>query len=64
MFSYLIRALGYVIVGLIVAILVFIHIIIPFEANHPFYFPFGAVYLTLENPVLIRMASCCWLSHS
>jgi ABC-type antimicrobial peptide transport system permease subunit len=29
----------------------------PFEASHPFYFPFGAVYLSLEMPLLIRTSA-------
>jgi putative ABC transport system permease protein len=53
-YSYLLRALAYVIVGLILAVLLFIHVVMPFEAEHPFYFPFGAVYLTLESQILIR----------
>lgn len=52
--SYLLRALCYVIVGLIAARLLFRFVIVPFEASHPFYFPFGAVYLALEIPLLIR----------
>jgi hypothetical protein len=43
-----------VIVGLVVARLLFRFAIVPFEASHPFYFPFGAVYLALEIPLLIR----------
>ncbi|MGD0854587.1 MAG: FtsX-like permease family protein [Dehalococcoidia bacterium] len=53
-FAYLLRALCYVIVGLVVARLLFRFAIVPFEASHPFYFPFGAVYLALEIPLLIR----------
>ena len=53
-FSYLLRALCYLIVGLLVARSLFIWVIMPFEASHPFYFPFGAVYLSLEMPLLIR----------
>jgi hypothetical protein len=29
----------------------------PFEASQPFYFPFGAVYLSLEMPLLIRTSA-------
>jgi putative ABC transport system permease protein len=53
-FSYLLRALCYVTVGLVIARLLFRLVIIPLEATHPFYFPFGAVYLTMEIPLLIR----------
>jgi putative ABC transport system permease protein len=54
MYSYLIRALCYVVVGLIIAVLLFIYVVMPFEAEHPFYFAFGAVYLTLGNAILVR----------
>jgi putative ABC transport system permease protein len=56
-FSYLLRALCYVIVGLIIARVLFRWVIMPFEAGHPFYFPFGAVYLSLEMPLLIRTSA-------
>jgi putative ABC transport system permease protein len=56
-FAYLIRALCYVIVGLIIARVLFRWVIMPFEASHPFYFPFGAVYLSLEMPLLIRTSA-------
>lgn len=52
--SYLLRALCYVIVGLLIARALFRWVIIPFEASHPFYFPFGAVYLSLEMTLLIH----------
>lgn len=52
--SYLLRALCYVIVGLALAWLTFKNVIVPLEAAHPFYFPFGAVYLEMEIPLLIR----------
>ena len=52
--SYLLRALVYVTVGLVIARLLFRLVIVPLEASNPFYFPFGAVYLTMEIPLLIR----------
>jgi putative ABC transport system permease protein len=54
--SYLIRALFYAIVGLIVGILVFKYVIIPVEARHPFEFPFGPAYLTTKPSYTVRMA--------
>ena len=54
--SYLIRALFYAIVGLIVGILVFKYVIIPVEARHPFEFPFGPAYLTTQPSYTARMA--------
>lgn len=52
--SYILRSLCYVIIGLLLAWLLYKNVIVPFEAAHPFYFPFGAVFLTTEIPILIR----------
>jgi putative ABC transport system permease protein len=52
--SYLLRALCYVIAGLLLSWLLFENVIIPLETSHPFYFPFGAVYINLSMPLLIR----------
>jgi putative ABC transport system permease protein len=54
--SYLIRALFYAIAGLIVGILLFKYVIVPFEARHPFEFPFGPAYLTTQPSYTARMA--------
>jgi putative ABC transport system permease protein len=54
--SYLIRALFYAIVGLIIGILVFKYLIIPVEARHPFEFPFGPAYLLTQPSYTARMA--------
>jgi len=54
--SYLIRALFYAIVGLIIGILLFKYVIIPVEARHPFEFPFGPAYLTTQPYYTARMA--------
>src|SRR4030042_1324870 len=54
--SYLIRALFYAIVGLIIGILVFKYVIIPVEARHPFEFPFGPAYLLTKPVYTARMA--------
>jgi putative ABC transport system permease protein len=54
--SYLIRALFYAIVGLIIGILLFKYVIIPVEARHPFKFPFGPAYLTTQPSYTVRMA--------
>jgi putative ABC transport system permease protein len=54
--SYLIRALFYAIVGLIIGILVFKYVIIPVEARHPFQFPFGPAYLLTQPSYTARMA--------
>jgi putative ABC transport system permease protein len=54
--SYLIRALFYAIIGLIIGILLFKYVIIPVEARHPFEFPFGPAYLTTQPFYTVRMA--------
>jgi len=54
--SYLIRALFYAVVGLIIGILVFKYVIIPLEARHPFEFPFGPAYLLTQPSYTARMA--------
>ncbi|MBM4445919.1 MAG: ABC transporter permease [Chloroflexi bacterium] len=54
--SYLIRALFYAVVGLIIGILAFKYLIIPIEARHPFEFPFGPAYLTTRTAYTARMA--------
>jgi putative ABC transport system permease protein len=54
--SYLIRALFYAIIGLIIGILLFKYVIIPVEARHPFEFPFGPAYLTTQPSYTARMA--------
>jgi len=54
--SYLIRALFYAIVGLVVGILVFKYVIIPVEVRHPFEFPFGPAYLLTQPSYTARMA--------
>jgi putative ABC transport system permease protein len=54
--SYLIRAVFYAIVGLIIGILVFKYVIIPVEARHPFEFPFGPAYLLTQPSYTARMA--------
>jgi len=54
--SYLIRALFYAVVGLIIGILAFKYLIIPVEARHPFEFPFGPAYLLTQPSYTVRMA--------
>ena len=54
--SYLIRALFYAVVGLIVAALLFEYVVIPVEARHPLYFPFGPAYIVIEFSYIVRIA--------
>jgi putative ABC transport system permease protein len=46
--SYTLRAMFYAIIGAVIASLLFLFVIVPFELTHPFKFPFGYVYL-VEN---------------
>jgi putative ABC transport system permease protein len=55
--SYLIRAVFYAVVGLIIGILIFKYVVIPVEARHPFEFPFGPAYLITKPSYTVRMAS-------
>jgi putative ABC transport system permease protein len=54
--SYLLRAIFYAVVGLIIGILVFKYVVIPVEARHPFEFPFGPAYLVTRPSYTVRMA--------
>lgn len=54
--SYLVRALLYVVISLILSWLLFIYAVMPLEASHPFHFPFGHVFLSVDLPLLIRTA--------
>src|SRR4030042_436633 len=55
-YSYLVRAIFYVVIGLILATLLFMYAIIPLEARHPFHFPFGPAFLVIDLPLFIRTA--------
>jgi putative ABC transport system permease protein len=54
--SYVIRALCYGIVGNIVSYLLYIYVVTPLEASHPFHFPFGDVALFISTPQIIQSA--------
>jgi putative ABC transport system permease protein len=53
--SYLISAIFYAIAAIALAMLLFVFLVTPFEARFPFHFPFGAVYLSLGLPDILRM---------
>lgn len=55
--SYLIRAVFYAVVGLVIGIFLFKYAIIPVEARHPFEFPFGPAYLLTRPSYTARMAA-------
>jgi putative ABC transport system permease protein len=54
-FSYLMRAIFYAVIAVVLAILLFLFVITPFEARYPFHFPFGAVYLPIGLKDMLRM---------
>ncbi len=43
--SYLIRAIFYAVIGVALALLLFINVVMPLEMKYPFHFPFGDVFL-------------------
>jgi len=53
--SYLMRAVFYALTAIVLAILLFVFLVVPFEARYPFHFPFGAVYLVIGPPDILRM---------
>ena len=52
--AYLIRAIFYAVVAMVVAGLIFWYVIMPIEARYPFRFPFGPVYLSIGSPEMAR----------
>jgi putative ABC transport system permease protein len=52
--AYLMRAVFYAIIGAFVACLAFVFLVIPLEAQYPFHFPFGDVYLSAELGKMTR----------
>jgi len=54
--AYLMRALFYAITAATLAGLIFTNVVVPLEAQHPFHFPLGDVYLALTPAGLMRTA--------
>ncbi|MFC2069897.1 ABC transporter permease [Chloroflexota bacterium] len=52
--SYLIRAIFYAVIGVVLALLLFINVVMPLEARYPFHFPFGDVYLVVGPVDMVR----------
>lgn len=50
------RATFYAAVGIILASFAFIKGVIPLEAQYPFHFPLGDVYLHLEFSLMVRVS--------
>jgi putative ABC transport system permease protein len=53
--SYLMRAVFYVFIAIVLAILLFTFVIVPLETKYPFRFPFGAVFLSVGLRDILRM---------
>ena len=53
--SYLMRALFYAIVGIVLAVLAFIYGVLPLQARFPFRFPFGEAYLRIDFSHMFRI---------
>ena len=54
--AYLLRGLFLAIIAAIIASLLFLYVVMPVEASHPFRFPLGNVYLVSGFPYLARAA--------
>ncbi len=54
--SYVLRALGYAVLGSILSYLLYTYAVVPLEAGHPFHFPFGDVSLFISLQQIIRSA--------
>ena len=52
--SYIIRAFFYAILGIIAGIIFYRYVLIPFENQHPFTFPIGPAYLSMEPYLVAR----------
>jgi len=55
--SYLIRAIFYAVIGVALALLLFINVVMPLEMRYPFHFPFGDVYLQVGPIDMVRTGS-------
>lgn len=54
--SYVLRAVFYAGLGIIVSALLYIYVVLPLEARYPFHFPFGDVTLFMDRALLMRSA--------
>jgi putative ABC transport system permease protein len=55
--SYIIRALFYALVGVIVGSLLFTYIVVPLEARYPFHFPMGNAYIIIDIFDITRVSA-------
>ena len=58
--SYVLRALFYAFLGTLASALVFVYVVAPVEARHPFHFPFGEVLLVVDAGYLATSALILW----
>ncbi|RLC63533.1 MAG: hypothetical protein DRI01_05065 [Chloroflexi bacterium] len=54
--AYLLRALFYAVIAAALASLIFTNVVVPLEAQHPFHFPLGDVYLVVTPAGIMRTA--------
>jgi putative ABC transport system permease protein len=54
--SYVLRGVIYAAFGVLAAALIFVYVIVPIEAAHPFHFPFGDVLLPVDVSTLTASA--------
>jgi putative ABC transport system permease protein len=54
--AYLVRAFFYAVMGVGVAVLLFVYVMVPLEAQYPFHFPFGPVYLVVGPSEVTKAA--------
>jgi putative ABC transport system permease protein len=55
--SYLIRAVFYAVIAIVLSLLLFTFVVAPFEAKYPFHFPFGAVDLVVGWSDILHMTA-------
>lgn len=54
--SYVMRAVFYAVISVVLAGVLFLYVVVPIEARYPFHFPFGDVPLFVDGALLLRAA--------
>jgi len=52
--SYVMRAVFYALIGVLLSAVLFLYVVVPLEARYPFHFPFGDVALFVDWALLIK----------
>jgi putative ABC transport system permease protein len=52
--SYVMRAIFYAVIGVVLSAVLFLYVVVPIEARYPFHFPFGDVPLFVDGALLLR----------